>query len=230
MDNTNNEIEDNNQFRSQADKNKIAVKNMTKKEKLKHFWFYYKLHTFGAIFVLILIAFTLQQCAARVEPDISIIVMAAKNVVPTDEQQKIIDYFSSITKDVNGDGKKSADIQFLSLGSDQDPQLVQAMTIKLFAAMSDSNTIIYITDETEFNQYKSEDIFDNIINFIPDAKGVTQYKLPVEDINLASSSFGKYMSGLSVTIRKYKGTAIDKPANLPYYENSINVLKKLATQ
>jgi hypothetical protein len=227
MDNTNNEIEDNNQFRSQADKNKTAVKNMTKKEKLKHFWFYYKLHTFGVIFVLLLIAFTLQQCATRVDPDISVIVMTAKNVVPTDEQQKIIDYFSSITKDVNGDGKKSAEVQFLYM---DDSEAGQAMIVKLVASISSSNAILYISDDTEFDRYKDESLFDEITNYIPNAKGITEYKLPIEDTTLASGSYGKYMSGLSVTVRKYKGTGIDNKANLPYYNNSIQVLEKLVLQ
>jgi len=214
-------------FRSQADKNKIAVKNMTKKEKLKHFWFYYKLHTFGVIFALILIAFTLQQCAAKIDPDISIIVMTEKNVVPTDEQQKIIDYFSSITKDVNGDGKKSAEVQFLYMN---DSEAGQAMIVKLVASISSSNAILYISDDTEFDRYKDENLFDEITNYVPNAKGVTEYKLPIEDTTLASGSYGKYMSGLSVTVRKYKGTGIDKKANLPYYDNSIQVLKKLILQ
>ena len=221
------EVANSDQFRSQADKNKIAVKNMTKKEKLKHFWFYYKLHTFGAIIILILIVFTLQQCATRVDPDISVIVMTAKNVVPTDEQQKIIDYFSSITKDVNGDGKKSAEVQFLYM---DDSEMGQAMVVKLFAAISESNAIIYITDDTEFDQYNQQSLFDKIDAYIPTAKGVTEYKLPIEDTTLNSGSYGKYMSGLSVTVRKYKGTGIDKKANLPYYDNSIQVLKKLILQ
>ena len=33
------EVANSDQFRSQADKNKITIKNMTKKERIKHFWF-----------------------------------------------------------------------------------------------------------------------------------------------------------------------------------------------
>ncbi len=82
----------------QALEAKEMVKNLPFKEKVKHFWEYYRNHTLVAAFALAVIIFGLVQCVTQVEYDLSIAYYSTKGV-----EQTTVDAFADTLEGVIGD-------------------------------------------------------------------------------------------------------------------------------
>ena len=73
----------------QAQEAKEMVKNLPFKDKVKHFWYYYKIHTIVAVFVLILIGVTVYQAVTQEKYDLEIDYYGQQYI--SEEQQKEIE-------------------------------------------------------------------------------------------------------------------------------------------
>ena len=51
---------------------KELAKEMSFKEKAKHFWYYYKIHTLAILFAIVIITWGAVQCANRIDYDLDI--------------------------------------------------------------------------------------------------------------------------------------------------------------
>jgi hypothetical protein len=204
------------------------MEKATFKKKLDNYWYYYKIQTIIAIFVVIVLAILIHQCVARVEPDATIIIAGQSVSVSDDEQTAMQNYFSSLTSDVNGDGKKVVECSVMPIGSG-DSQTEMAYTVKLSANLVDKSNIIYVFDSATAQKYVSSDSgegFTKIADIVSGYSSDDAYALPVSKTKLASQSFSKALDGLSIYVRK-SDTANTKAKYLKNINNQLNIIKKL---
>lgn len=88
----------------QAREAREAVKNMTFSEKLKHFWYYYKIPVIVALVIAALVGVTVWQIVSNEEYDLQIEYFGERLI--TEEQAAALeDYLKDYVTDIDGDGE-----------------------------------------------------------------------------------------------------------------------------
>ncbi len=90
-----------------------AVKNLPLKEKIKHFWYYYKIHTICIAFAVILIVTTTVQCMRQTKYDMSIAYYSVRHVEQP-QLDALTDILETVVEDSNENGSVDVFISFLS--------------------------------------------------------------------------------------------------------------------
>lgn len=198
------------------------------KKKCGNFWYYYKIHVIVAIVAILCVAFTVKQCASRVEPDMTVVI-ATKTANLSDDQLKSIEtMLSKYTADVNGDGRKVVSCDNYYVGDDQNPQVSYAVQAKLIANISsDKDTALYIIDSSYYSQLKSTGFsFYNLKQFdssAPDSDKISIKKLNDFNIKGLNSALDKQ----TLAVRSFSGSTYKSDGRSGMYNNSITVLKEL---
>lgn len=143
------------------------MEKMPFKKKLENFWYYYKIHTIVAVFVIISLAILITQCASRVDADMTVII-ASTTVNFTDEQETALEQkLSQYTDDINNDGKKVVEVQkFYISDSPSDSQLNAALEQKFATVLASSDATIYILDDGYYSQLNSTAKFSSDLSLI----------------------------------------------------------------
>jgi hypothetical protein len=207
---------------------KIMDKEKLRK-KLDNFWYYYKFHTFAAIFILIVLTVLVYNFVARVEPDVTIMIVTQNTVATADDETAMGTYLGTLTKDVNNDGKKVVECDFKSIS---DPQVAQAAQVQLAASFSSNENIIYIFDDSTMSSFFKDQMdgsFLKINTIFPDEKSSDPYKLPISDTTLDNQSFSKGFSGLNIYVKNYTTKQNNKNINADI-QNQLNIIKKLTAK
>jgi hypothetical protein len=199
------------------------------KKKIDNYWYYYKIHTFAAIFIVIVLAILIQQCATTVKPDITIIIATKNPVMTTDQQSAMEKYLQGFTADVNKDGKKSVQCTLFYFS---DQSTLEAEQTAFTANLTDDSNIIYIFDDSTYNNIENAQetgTLEKIGQILPDEKLSNPYKLPIGNTRLAGQSFSQEMTGLNVCVRYYDKSKKNSgyQANL---QNSLNLIKKITVK
>ncbi|MBR2453259.1 MAG: hypothetical protein IKB32_04365 [Clostridia bacterium] len=90
-----------------------AVKNLPFKEKIKHFWYYYKTHTICIAFAVILIVTTTVQCMRQTKYDMNIAYYSVRHVEKP-QLDALTDLLETVAEDTNENGSVDVFISFLS--------------------------------------------------------------------------------------------------------------------
>jgi hypothetical protein len=196
------------------------------KKKWENYWFYYKIHTIVAVLVIIVLAVLIKQCADRVEPDMTI-VLVSNNVMLTDDQTTRLDsQLSKLSADVNNDGHKSVQVEVLYMDKNQDGQMLQALQQKLMVEEAATDDALYITDDAYYKILsKSKGFFVNLKNVdksAPDGTRVKIGSLP----GLKLSGVSNY-NDLTVSIRSFGSSFSKTYQDSASYRNAVSILKKL---
>jgi len=122
------------------------------KKSLENYWFYYKFHTYAAIFAIVVLIVFVRGCYGNVDPDASVsyIGQAGLSTEFTDAVQK---EFTKYIKDVNKDNKKVLNIQTIALVTGQGAQ--QKAQLETYAGDSQ----IFITDKDNYIMYAANGLF-----------------------------------------------------------------------
>ena len=129
------------------------VKNLSFRDKVEHFFEYYKLHTIVAVIAVIMIATTVYQVSTRIDYDFEVGYYGASGF--TDEHaQKLAEYLSGVVEDVNGDGEVNVRVTVVgSAYATQDFQMQVAMNQKFMAELSTDTYDAYLFDNVYYSQY-----------------------------------------------------------------------------
>lgn len=202
---------------------------MTKEQlhkKLENYWFYYKIHTIVAILVIAVMAVFISECANRVIPDMTVMVVSKSLVLSEDQTTKIQDMLSQYTDDVNNDGKNVAVLEVLTINEDTDMQMAAALRQKLMAEFATSNNTIFITDDEFFNYLNGEDNLlcdlSTISSNVSSTNRIPMNKISDFDIDDLQTYYGN----LTLSARTFSGKSPVESDNKEII-NQVNVLKKL---
>ena len=127
----------------------------TFKEKLQNFWFYNRIAVFSVLFVAIVMAVGIVQCASRVDYDLNIVLYTA-SPVDDGKTQMMSEYFKKFCSDVNGDGEVNISVLNCSYASEGNLQLNQAVDTKVQALLvSEPESMLFIVDDVTLARLNS---------------------------------------------------------------------------
>lgn len=136
----------------QAREARDMAKNLPPRERIKHFWDYYKIHTIVAVIVLILIGTTIYQAVTRVKYDLEM-TYYGNSTAFTEEQAEILkEYIAQYIEDIDGNGEKNVDIVFVSSEmAEGNPEYQMAISQKFMAELSAGVSAGYIFDQEYYD-------------------------------------------------------------------------------
>lgn len=138
----------------QAQEAKEMVKNLPFKDKVKHFWYYYKIHTIVAVFVLILIGVTVYQAVTQEKYDLEIDYYG-QQYISEEQQKEIEDTLAQYIDDVDGDGQKKVHLIVNSALNDE--EYAMYANTKFTAELSAAAYSAYILDESKYKMIADDE-------------------------------------------------------------------------
>ena len=180
----------------------IEVKPKTFAQKLSNFWYHFKIQTIICVSLIIVIAFSVVQCAKRPKYDFEI--MYFTYTVAVDSQTDAIkNYFEKFVTDSNGDGKVEVGIKNCSVTDNNKDVSRTTMFSKISAIIaSEEKIVVYIVDD------KALDYFSNAFkNPIFDGEPIELGKDFYEKTTIGNISLPK---GLKIVLRRLDGTTFEK--------------------
>lgn len=201
----------------------LSVAPKTPAEKAQNFWFHYKWHTIGSLFLVVVLTVLIVQMVTRTKYDMEIVLFSYSPVVDV-YSESIADYFEEYSTDLNGDGE--VNIQVINCSFDNSGKNVQyrnTMMTKLQSIIAaDPTAMLFITDKDsfEFLNNLSEDV--DFFKGEPLALSEDFYE------KTKNPDFGKLKEGLQIGCRNVSGTVLeDKEDVSVVYEASLSILAAL---
>lgn len=210
-------------------------KPQTPKKKWENFWFYHRIHILIIAVVVFFAGIFLWQSLQTVTPDYTV-GMITSRVYPDSVTEALQDAMQKYGKDLNGDGRvvvqinqyaiSSSDSGVSSGLSEADPQMQEAMQVKLAADLTTGTSMIFLTDDASFRSQESKNhLFAYLDGSTPPETETDYGKMRValgkcaafrelDSAGAASSESG--IDGLSISLRVYAGSAIDGKADASY--------------
>ncbi len=132
------------------------VKNLSAKEKLKHFWYYYKKHVIIAIIAIGFISWTVYEKATEIKYDLEIPYFSSRVVDIDNNIQNFENYFIESVVDSNNNGK--VDVKVLTYTADisqaKTDQMVGTMLQKMSMSLASDEFSMYILDEKYLDNFQ----------------------------------------------------------------------------
>lgn len=171
-------------LKPEAKPSEVAVVPKTFGEKAANFWFHYKIHTLLTVFIVILLAVGITQCADRENYDFEVMYFAYSPAVDV-QINKIEDYFKTFATDANGDGEVKVQVKNCSV-TDSNKDASRTLTFSKIQSImaAEHSVVLYIVDQKAIKYF--DDALDYSI-FVeePTSLGEEFYKATaVEDVNL----------------------------------------------
>lgn len=200
----------------------VAVVPKTISEKTDNWWFHYKWHIIGTLFVITGLVFLVSQCTARKSYDMQVVYFTYTPVM--DQQTELIgDYLESISKDITGDGETNIQVVNCSIKNDaSDLRYRSSAFAKLQSLMAgERKAMLFITDKDSIKYFEA----DAVKGFFKEEPVVLNdqfYKAT------DSKEFGSLPEGLQISCRTVEGTLIEGKKNVEAtYKEAQNILRKL---
>ena len=199
-----------------------AVTPETFKEKRENFWYHYKWQTLISIFIAVVLAVLITQCATRPKYDFSVIYFSYTPAIDT-QTAPIAKYFEKIGKDLNGDGEVNVQVVNLSVNvQTQDVNYRLAQFQSLQAKVISDDTMLYITDEASIKYFDKIGGETGVFEGEPVKFGDDFYKATTDE------KLGSLPKDLQISCRRIKGTTLEKSKNAKQtYKEGKRILTEL---
>ncbi len=200
-----------------------AIKPVTLRDKLSNFWFHYKVHTVLVLFLAVVIAICVSQCATRTEYDGKIILHTNKYY--TSEQIGVLEeYFKPYFTDITGNGVVEIAVIDCSFNTEGtfDSSYVAGLSTRLQSSIAQDETAqLFIVDDVCHERLNSlsENFSEFFIEYIP---------LPEGAYAAAEADEFTLPEGCVIGRRIIKDTTIERKKDIEKYERqAIEILEKL---
>lgn len=204
---------------------KFKFKSKMDKKWFENYWYYYRIHTIVGIFSVIILVFSLVECANKVYPDLSVSYIGEK-VFSEELSTNIKQTFAQYVDDATKNGK--IDVEFMPITiskevkSEQDMAMMQKAQLEIAAGES----YLYIMDKAYFEQYAKEGLFLNIADKL--GKSGEVFGLPLNNSSVFSSLGIKSNADLYAGVRVITLGNQKKAGDIAQQNNAIKVILKLA--
>jgi spermidine/putrescine-binding protein len=156
--------------------------NPVLKKKIDNYWYYYKLHTFAAIFILIAIIVTISTRDTSIKYGLNF--TAINSYIQSDR----LDSFQK---------KISANVTLMQIGGNTDPTMQMANTTKLIAGIQVGDIDLIIIDKETYKNYAAQGLFMKLDDLIKSGK------LPKpQSVENATEKGSEYIGGIDVKSSK----------------------------
>ena len=199
----------------------VAVAPKTFKEKMQNYWFHFKWHTIGVVFLVVVISILTVQCATKEKYDYTAVLFAHEGCIDI-QTEKLAEYLEKYTTDINGDGKVNVNIINCSFTEGGDRQYKSNMLTKVQTQIiGNKDSVIYVVDKRAYD-YLQKTIEGGIFEGEPLVLDEEFYKFT------ENKDFGKLPDGLMLTLRRIKGTTFEKDEKaVKIYSECEKVLEKI---
>lgn len=129
------------------------------KKKIENYWYYYKIHTFAAIFLIVVIIVSITSAIGNKKSVLNVDLVG--NTINDTEMAKLQDNFTSV---LVKDPKKTVNISFLQYDNSPkaDMQMNSAVISKIMASTASNDLDIIILDKDLFDNYVKQGMFQRI--------------------------------------------------------------------
>lgn len=183
----------------------------TAEQKVKNFWYHYKVHTIIAVFLAVVIAVCVSQCVNKEKYDARVVLYTA-NWYTAEQESRLSEYLTRFFEDIDDDGVVKVQVLNCSYNKEGkfDLNIVQAMSQKLQATIiSEPAVQIYIVDEKTKEQLSG--LSDEIEFF---AEVIDAPQDMYDNINGGDLDFP---SGMMFGRRNIHGTQLEKTKNIDVF-------------
>lgn len=165
-----------------------------KKDKkwLGNFWYYYRTHVIVTIIVLLVIGFSVRECAMHIDPDISVSYIG-KLAFSDETAENFEQYFAPMIKDTdNKDGNNVQLVQRTVVDTENggDAQMAMAIQQSVFIEMSMGESYLYLIGDEYIQSFVDAEILTDLSEFTNEEKGT--YYIDVHENKLFCKLFGEY--------------------------------------
>lgn len=197
------------------------IKPTTFKEKLSHFWYYYKGAVIAVVIAAVIISFVCVQCAST-KPDDIRVVLYDNHIVTDNQTRQIEKYLESVCKDYNGDGTVKVTVincTFETGSSTADYQLTKQQRLQS-AIAADKKATVFITSKETYNYVDNLSDSDLLWDY---------FELNQDFYNSVDTDFNiDLQQGLVISVRKIEGTLIeDNKTAIEFYKRAIDFCESL---
>lgn len=175
---------------------KEQMKALPFKEKLKNFWYYYKIHTIVLIFAVIVFGWSAVRCSSRIDYDLEVSFYSSRYV--SDESLAAFDEFlKSKIEDANQNGSVDAKVYLYNADIEAEylDQDAQTVITRLQAEFAAGECQAYIVDEAFknyiLNVFGDMEVVEKITD-ITDEEIIKQTLKPADDVKLYWISIVEY--------------------------------------
>ncbi len=153
---------------------------LTKKDKVKDFWFYYRMMFIGGGLAIVLVVALVYDIVTTVHPDYQIAILTG-NYLPSETLDALEKDLTAFAEDINDDGEVVVQVNYYQQAfptteeesNSIDPTMQQAAVTRMAADLSGMSSVIFITDTAEAAQTYYEDIFiEPYSDNVPTTEGV----------------------------------------------------------
>lgn len=151
------------------------VRKLSIKEKIKHFWYYYKVHTIVAALLSIVVIWSLADCAMQEKYDLSIAYYSTR-YVSEENLAKLETEIEKVICDINKDDEYNALISFVAadISAEQLDELAQSVYAKIGVDIATNEYKMYILDKAYMDLFSKNyaEVSKKVIELsdIPDVK------------------------------------------------------------
>ncbi len=151
------------------------VKKLPIKEKIKHFWYYYKVHTIVAALLSVVVIWTLADCAMQEKYDLSIAYYSTRHV-PEENLAKLETEIEKVICDINKDDSYNALLNFVAadISAGKLDELVQSVYAKIGVEVAANEYKMYILDKAYMDLFSKNyaEVTESVVQLssIPDVK------------------------------------------------------------
>lgn len=122
---------------------------MTRKEKWKHIWLYYKWYILAGAAIALLLANHIAEVASRVDPDYQVAVVTGQ-YVSEDTRQRLARYLEGLWPDADGDGEVKINVNFYQYDAETaystDTASFMASAVQLAGDFQTGMSICFLTN------------------------------------------------------------------------------------
>ncbi len=207
----------------EAKPSEVAIVPKTFGDKVKNFWYHYKIQAIVAAVLIFVLAAGTVQCMTREKYDFEVMYFAYQPILDT-QVDKIEEYFEKYATDVNGDGEVNVNVINCGVSdSDKDASRVTMFSKVQSIMTAEKSVVVYLVDD------KAIEYFDNALDYSIFA--IEPHPLNEEFYKQTEVSKLKLPEGLSVGLRIIKGTTFegDEKAEEAFSEGK-KVIEKIKKQ
>ncbi len=143
----------------QAREAREAYKQLPFKKRLENFWYYYRWALIGGIFLIVVLAFTISECAKRIPEDLTVSYYS-ESAISQEVVSRMQTVFGASVEDLDGDMQKYVSLSPVSGKIDEMSEQAMAVQQKFQVELAAGSASAYVFDQG---------YFDRLTNFYPEA-------------------------------------------------------------
>ncbi len=136
---------------------KKLAKDLSRKEKIKHFWYYYKWHTIACLLAVVVVVYSCVQCAMHVDYDLNISCYT-QNFIDEERIERFEKLLEGVVQDINHND--SVDVYVSSYSADITGKMLdhmaQAAYQKISMEIAADDIQIYVLDQSFWDWFNQE--------------------------------------------------------------------------